>query len=296
MTMEQDTLPTIICDIRCELGEGPTFDPLSGKLFWFDIENRKLLEKSWPDGATIVHEFPFMASAMAIVDSGHQLVATENGLHIRESETGKLTLHTALEADNTVTRSNDGRVHPCGAFWIGTMGKKAERKAGAIYWFFKGELRRIFPDITIPNSICFSVDGSVAYFTDSQKGILFRVDCDPQTGLPSGEPKVFVDHRRQQGALDGSVIDADGQLWNARWGAGAVDVYDSGGKRVASHAVPARQPSCPAFAGVDAASIIVTTAMQGLNAEDRRTDEHAGKTFLLGLPVRGRFEPRVVIK
>ncbi len=293
--MENTRLAKIICGIRCELGEGPSFDPLSGKLFWFDIVNRKLLEKEWPDGKTVIHDLPFMASAMAVIDSERQLIAAENGLHIRETKTGRLSLHTPLEAENAATRSNDGRVHPCGALWIGTMGKKAERKAGAIYWFFKGELRQLYPDISIPNSICFSADGSIAYFTDSDKGLLFRVDCDPHTGLPTGEPKVFFDHRGKHGGLDGSVIDADGQIWNARWGAGMVDVYNDEGKRVASHAVPARQPSCPAFVGKDASGIIVTSAMQDMDEEERKADSHAGKTFQLGIPVRGRFEPRVII-
>lgn len=293
--MNDNKPPKIICDIRCELGEGPTFDPLSGKLFWFDIINRKLLEKSWPDGKTIVHDLPFMASAMAIIDSERQLIAGADGLYVRAAKSGELSLHTPLEADNAATRSNDGRVHPCGALWIGTMGRNAERKAGAIYWFFKGELRRLYPEISIPNSICFSADGAVAYFTDSAKGILFRVDCDPDTGLPKADPKVFFDHRRQHGGLDGSVMDADGHLWNARWGAGMVDVYNSEGKRIASHSVPASQPSCPAFAGKDAKNIVVTSAMEGLDEEARLTDQHAGKTFLLDLKVRGRFEPRVII-
>lgn len=285
----------IFCGIKCELGEGPSFDPLSGNVYWFDIANSRLLEKRWPDGETVVHDLPFMASAMGVIDAARQLICAEDGLYVRDAKTGNLSLHTPLEAGNPSTRSNDGRVHPCGALWIGTMGKKHERKAGAIYWFFKGELRRLYGDISIPNSICFSPDGTVAYFTDSEKGILFHVDCAPEMGLPEGEPSVFVDHRRQNGAIDGSVVDADGQLWNASWGARKVDVYDPSGKLVASHPVPARQPSCPAFAGGDASSLVVTSAMQGLDGKARLADPDGGKTFLLDVSVRGRLEPLVKI-
>jgi sugar lactone lactonase YvrE len=28
----------------------------------------------------------------------------------------------------------------------------------------------LFPDITIPNAICFSPDGAIAYFTDTMAG------------------------------------------------------------------------------------------------------------------------------
>ncbi len=105
---------------------GHAYDPATGKLFWFDIVGKKLLEKKFADGPTIVHDLPFMASALAMIDADRQLIAAEDGLYIRDVRTGALTLHTPLEADNPLTRSNDSRVHPCGAFWIGTMAKDEE--------------------------------------------------------------------------------------------------------------------------------------------------------------------------
>ena len=111
-------------DVVCELGEGPSYDPTSGKLYWFDIVGKKLLEKKFADGPTIVHDLPFMASACATIDAGRQLIAAEDGIYIRDVRTGGLTLHTPLEAGNQLTRANDSRVHPCGAFWIGTMARE----------------------------------------------------------------------------------------------------------------------------------------------------------------------------
>ncbi len=278
-----------------ELGEGPTYDPATDTLFWFDIVAGKLLQQPMGGGDTISHELPVMASALGIVDGERQLLVTEKGLYLRDTKSGALTLHMPLEADNAVTRSNDSRVHPCGAFWIGTMGKNAERHAGAIYWYFKGELRQLFPDITVSNSICFSPDGGTAYFTDTMKGLLFRIDCDPATGLPTGEPAVFFDHRGGDGGLDGSIVDAEGVLWNARWGAGLIDSYSPRGERLQTISVPALQPTCPAFVGKNADRLAVTSAWQGMDEETRRRDPQAGKTFLLDLAVKGRLEPRVAL-
>jgi sugar lactone lactonase YvrE len=286
---------SIFSDVACELGEGPSYDPGSAKLFWFDIVGRKLMEKVFPDGETVAHDLPFMASAMAVVDAGRQLIVAENGLHIRDMRTGALTLHTPLEADNPLTRSNDSRVHPSGSMWIGTMPKDEGSKDGAIYWFHAGEIRLIYPGIAIPNSICFSPDGATAYFIDTPTGLLLRVACDPLTGLPQGEPAVFLDWRGQEGHIDGSVVDADGVLWNARWGAGSLDAWSPEGRRLRSIPIPARQSSCPAFVGPDAARIAVTSAWKGMDAEARRADPHGGKTFFVDLPVRGRFEPKVLI-
>jgi sugar lactone lactonase len=286
---------TVLSDIACQLGEGPTYDPHSGKLFWFDIRGRKLLEKAMPDGAVTVHDLPEMASALGVIDDVRQLLVTETGLYVRDVRTGALSLHTPLEADNPATRSNDSRVHPCGAFWIGTMSKGEEKGAGAIYWFFRGELRVLFPGIGIPNSICFSPDGATAYYADTAVNLLMRVACDPKTGLPRGEPSVFFDQRKDKGGLDGSVVDADGVLWNARWGAASLDAYSPDGKRIRSIAIPAKQSSCPAFVGAKADRIAVTSAWQGMDEAARKRDPHAGKTFLVDLPVNGKHEPRVLI-
>jgi sugar lactone lactonase YvrE len=283
---------TVLCDVACMLGEGPSSDPATGRLYWFDIEGRKLLERAFPDGPTIVHDLPVMASAIGFVDPARQMIVAEDGLYLRDARSGRMSLHAPLEADDATTRSNDARVHPCGAFWIGTMSKAGSTAAGAIYWFFKGELRRLYGGISIPNSICFSPDGATAYFTDTPTGLLMRVACDPSTGLPVGRPNVFVDARDRDGYIDGSVVDADGVLWNARWGGGAVDAWSPEGTLLATIGLPALQTTCPAFAGPGADRMIVTSAARD---RDRGREPMAGKTFLLDRPMRGRPEPRVAL-
>ncbi len=285
---------SILSDHVCQLGEGPSYDPATGTLYWFDILNGLLLEHR-SGNETKIHKLGRMASAIAVIDGERQLISAEDGLYLRESATGRLSLHTPIEADNPVTRSNDGRVHPCGAFWVSTMGKKAETGTGSIYWFFKGELRRLFAGVSIPNSIAFSSDGTVAYYTDSARGLLMRTQCDPATGLPEGEPKLFADRGGGSGDHDGSVVDAEGVLWNARWGESRVTAYAPDGRLVRSIAMPAVQCSCPAFYGPDADRLAVTSAWSGMDEKQRAADPQAGKTFLIDLPVKGRFEPRVLI-
>jgi sugar lactone lactonase len=290
-----DAKVSILSDIRCELGEGPTYDPATDTLWWFDIVGRRLLEYPFPNGPTKTHELPLMASALAFTATGERVLATEHGVQLRDLATGKLTMLAPIEADNEGTRSNDARVHRSGAFWIGTMSKSGEAEAGAIYHFFAGEVRTLYTGITVPNSICFSPQGDVAYYADTRRNLLFRVDCDPANGLPVGEPSVLLDHHGKPGGLDGSVCDADGIVWNARWGSGRLDAYAPDGSQLHSVAIPARQTSCPAFVGKDAGSFAVTSALQGMDAAAREADSDGGKTFLVELPVRGRFEPHVRI-
>ncbi|MBL8585015.1 MAG: SMP-30/gluconolactonase/LRE family protein, partial [Rhizobiaceae bacterium] len=278
---------TVFSEVECELGEGPTYDPASDRLFWFDIRGHRLLEQASHSHETTVHELPLAASALAVIDAERQLLATEKGLYVREVSTGRLSLLAAIEEEKAHTRSNDSRVHPSGAFWMGTMGKSSEPRAGAIYWHFRGETRLLYPDVSIPNSICFSWDGSVAYFADSARGDIMRVACDLVSGLPAGEPQVFRHRSLAPGEPDGSIVDEDGVLWNARWAASRLDAYAPDGQLLRSIDLPARQVTCPAFIGARADRIAVTSAWQAYDAKARAEDPNAGKTFLLDLPVKG---------
>lgn len=278
----------------CALGEGPTFDPDKNKAWWFDILGKTLIEKELDTGRTTVHSLPVMGSALAVVDANRHLIVCEDGLYIRSQTDGALSLLKPLEADNPITRSNDSRVHPCGAIWIGTMGKKAEIGAGAIYHFFRGKIQRIFPDISVSNAICFSADGGTGYYSDTLTGQVMRVELDAATGLPTGRPTVFLDKRDDvAGGPDGAVVDADGLFWNARWGASCVAAFDASGSCVETVRLPVSQVTCPAF--ITDGRMIVTSAAENLDEQQLAEQPLAGQTFLLDRRFNIRFEPKVVL-
>jgi sugar lactone lactonase YvrE len=283
---------SILCNERCHLGEGPTYDVTTDTAWWFDIIEGRLFEAQLGGGATRIHQLGRMASALARVDRDRQLIVAEDGLYIRSRCDGAMQLYRPLEADNPRTRSNDARVHPSGTFWIGTMGRKAEQAMGAIYALHRGEILQLFPNITIPNAICFSPGGATGYFADTGENVLYRVDLDPVTGLPTGAPEVLLRHRGV-GGLDGAVVDADGLIWNARWGGGCVDIYSPQGTHLRSLHVPALQSSCPAFVGPDLSRLLVTSAWQDMDEAARTADPDHGRTFLLEAAARGRAEPDV---
>lgn len=288
---------SVLCEERCHLGEGPAYDAGSDTAWWFDIVERRLFEARLSTGAVTVHELPFMASALAPVDGGRQLLSTEGGLVLRDVATGHLEQVAAVEDDNAGTRSNDARVHPCGTFWISTMGRHAEPGAGTIYAYRAGEVTPLFSGITIPNAICFSPDGATGYFADTHENLLHRVRLDPATGLPREAPEPLHRHDAE-GGLDGAVTDAEGLIWCAIWGGARLNVYSPDGELVRTVPVPARQPSCPVFVGRDFDRVLVTSAYEGMDAAGRTADPGHGRTFILGpgLPgagLRGRAEPRV---
>jgi sugar lactone lactonase YvrE len=290
----EEVATAIVCAERCHLGEGATYDAASDTAWWFDILERRLFEARLGTGAIVIHDLPVMASALAYVDDGRQLVAAEDGLYLRATASGTLQRVLTIGPDNGTTRSNDSRVHPSGTFWTSIMGRKAEMGAGAISALHQGELKRLFAGLTIPNAICFSPDGATGYFADTRENLLFRVPLDPATGLPSGHPSALRRHEGK-GGLDGAVTDADGVIWCARWGGACIDAYAPDGTHLRTIATPALQTTCPVFVGPDYSRLLVTSAYEDMDAATRAADPEHGRTFLLDLGIRGRPEPRVVL-
>jgi len=268
----------------CKLGEGPMWHPERGELFWFDIMGRTLHSKaqSW--------SFEDYVSAAGWVDRGTLILATSKALVRFDLVTGTATPLIALEAESGATRSNDGRADPYGGFWIGTMGVHAEPNAGAIYRYYRGELRKLVSDVTISNAICFSPDGTTAYYCDTTTSVIMQQPLSPRDGWPVGSATVFVDLSADGINPDGAVIDADGYLWNAQWGHGRVARYAPDGTLERVVDVPATQASCPAFGGDDLRTLFCTTAQVGLTNAPA-----AGQTYYTQTDIKGQPEHRVIL-
>jgi sugar lactone lactonase YvrE len=283
---------TVFDDRRCELGEGPLWHPKRSQLYWFDIIGKRLMTVG-ADGPQEWH-FAHMVSAAGWLTAKEVLIASEVALFRFNLDTGTRTDVTALEADNAVTRPNDGRADPYGGFWIGTMGKRAEKGAGSIWRYYRGTLRRLYAGITIPNSISFPPGGQVAHFTDNAHGRVMRVALDAD-GWPKGEPEVYLDFAGQGCDPDGAVCDADGCLWVALWGAGRVACYAPDGVLIRSVDFDAPQTSCPAFGGEGFSTLYCTTALEGMDTAARAAHPRAGMTFAAQGVARGLPEYQVIL-
>ena len=272
----------------CSLGEGPLWHPMRNELFWFDILGKRMLSRKGDAGCE--WQFDVHFSAAGWVDQDTLLLASETALWRFEVETGDKSQICSLEADNLITRSNDGRADPWGGFWIGTMGKRAEPSAGSIYRYYRGAVRKLVANITISNAICFAPDKNCAFYTDTVTQKIMRQPLASADGWPVGTPDVFVDLTGARLNPDGAVCDADGNLWVAMWGASCVICFAPDGRELRRVELPARQPTCPAFGGPTLRDLYVTSASDGLPA-----DTANGATYLFPDVSQGRPEPRVIL-
>jgi sugar lactone lactonase YvrE len=100
-------------------------------------------------------------------------------------------------------------------------------------------------------------------------------DYDVETGAISNG-WVVVEASTAPGLPDGSVVEAEGCIWKARWGAGKVIKFTPEGKIDRRFGFPATNISCVGFGGSDLKSLFVTSA-----------ETHAGSLFVMDAGTTG---------
>lgn len=278
---------------RCELGEGAFWHPERQQFFWFDILAGKLHAQD--GGKPVSWDMGEFASAAGWISRDELMIASETALWKLDLVTNAREKLVPLSADMPHLRSNDGRADPWGGFWIGTMGKSAQQEAGSIWRYYKGEMRELFPKISITNAICFDAAREIAYFADTRPGLVWSQRLDAATGWPVGSPEVYLDLASEGLSPDGAVVDAAGNFWNAQWGAGRVACYAPDGTFIGAETFDASNISCPAFGGAELDTLFATSAQQGMDDDARKAEPGAGMTFHRKIAARGLAEPRVIL-
>lgn len=277
-------------DSRCTLGEGPQWDAINKRLYWCDIIEKRLHWLSPASGESGHYQLDHMVSLATPLELGGLLLVGEDRLCRFDPSSGNVEAFCDFETDNPVTRSNDARVDRHGSLWLSTMGKHAEKGAGSLYRLHQGKLHTLRTGLTIPNAICFAPQGDVAYFTDTEQGIVMRWALDEE-GFPIGEPTPWADFSKGEGSPDGAVVDEQGHVWLALWGAGQVVQLNQDGKVIGRIALPVSQPSCSAFAGPDLKTLYITTAQEGFSADQLAQEPTAGSLYVVETGIKGLAEP-----
>jgi L-arabinonolactonase len=273
------------------LGEGVLWDNVGRRLWWTDIQERRLFRYEPVKGVLETFELPERLGSFGFVDGSDRLIAAfESGFAYLHPESGRLQwIDRPPHAAGNV-RFNDGRVDPKGRFWAGSMVEGAGEPTAKLYCLCNGLAEVHLTGVAICNSVCFSTDARHMYFADSPHRTIHRFDINPVNGTLCNR-HVFAQTPR--GAFpDGSNIDAEGHLWNAQWGAGRVVRYAPDGTISGSIELPVTQPTCIAFGGDALDYLFITTAREHLSAEALSSQPQAGHLFIYKTNIHGNPEPR----
>lgn len=292
---------TSVVDCQCTLGEGIFWDARGGQLWWVDVPMPSRLFRYDPASTELTSwDMDEMITSVAARTNADGLVVASHGgfNYFDPDEPG---LHRILDPEpmKPFNRGNDGAADPAGRFWLGTMQNNIAPDGSSIDIVGNsGALFRIDPDlschrmisdVTISNTICWSPDAKVMYFTDTVTGTLFAYDFDVATGEISNK-RDFA--RFERGHPDGSTVDAEGYLWNARWDGSCVVRFAPDGSVDRVIEVPAPLVTNCTFGDSDLSTLYITTARFGLSDSDLERAPEAGNIMAVQTNVRGMADNR----
>ncbi len=282
----QDVEPVL--DLRAELGEGPVWDPAAPCLYFVDVLRGHVYRFDPETGGQRTYEIGQSVGAVALTDAGDLLLAVRNGFARLDLASGMVTSIADVEADRPDQRMNDGKCDPQGRFWAGTMALDEHAGAGTLYCLgVDGRVRTMLTGVTVSNGLDWTADGRVMYFIDSPSQRIDRFDFDADAGAIANR-RPFVHIPADLGAPDGLTLDADGYVWVALWGGGALHRYAPDGSLDTIVRMPTTYPTSCTFGGADLGDLYITTAAIRLSAADRAQQPGAGGLFRLRPGVSGR--------
>ncbi|MGI5443081.1 SMP-30/gluconolactonase/LRE family protein [Streptomyces shenzhenensis] len=268
--------------VRAEatLGEGPTWDPATGRLLWIDILGMRIHTYDPASGGRTVRTTEQHIGAVKPRAGGGLVLNLRDGIGLLDPDGTFRWLHREPVPGR---RANDAAVAPDGALWAGTMrydetagGGTLARVTGA------GEVRTVLPSVTVSNGTGWSPDGRLMYYVDTPTR---RIDVFDFDGEQAMNRRPLAEIEEGAGFPDGLTVDADGCVWVALWDGAAVRRYTPGGALDRVLTVPAVRPTACAFGGTDLTDLYITTARTGLN------QPHPLSGSLLVLPAAGRGVP-----
>jgi sugar lactone lactonase YvrE len=267
------------------LGEGPVWDGVREELVWVDVD-RGLVHRWTPARRREVALDVGQEIGCAVPRVGGGLVlALRDGFAVLRPGTERPEPVAWVERGRPGTRMNDGACDARGRFWAGTMSLAGHRRCAALYRLDPDlRLTRALSGLSISNGLGWSPDGTRMYHVDTplRRVDVYEFDLDPGA---IGHRVGAIDVPAVQGKPDGLAFDAEGGVWVALWGGGAVQRYDPAGRPSERIELPVSQVTSCCFGDPDLSTLYVTSAARGA----RRDQPLAGALFacrpgVAGLP------------
>ncbi len=241
--------------LACGYGliEGPRVDG-DGTLYFSDVTNGGVFRRR-PDGAidTVVPKRRGVGGIALHADGG-LVISGKTICHVRDGKTRVVFARDDVPGFNDLFTDAGGRVYT-GSMRSNPFTEHGPRTPGECYRIeAEGRAMELYDNISLTNGIGFSPDGGTIYHSDTAPSLIHvhRLDA---AGRATPEPPIRV-----EGRPDGLAVDAEGGVWVALYGAGAVQRYLPSGAADVRIALPARAVTSLCFGGADLRDLYVVTA------------------------------------
>ncbi|CAH1687811.1 Sugar lactone lactonase YvrE [Hyphomicrobiales bacterium] len=272
------------------LGESPVWSQTEEALYWVDIRAPSVARLD-ADGAVTRWPLPELAGAVMLHRGGGLVLGLKSGLYAFDTVTAALRQLLPVDEGHVENRINDSRCDGRGRIWFSTMWDFGRASTGSLYCVGPGlACKRILDGLTVPNAICFAPAGDRVYVADSARGTIDCLDLDVDTGEVRARGP-FVPAGVVPGKPDGATVDAEGFVWNARFGAGSLARFAPDGRLDKLVSLPVSNPTSCSFGGPGLRTLFITTATQGLSPEQHEAEPLAGAVLAFEPAVAGLPEP-----
>ena len=278
---------------RDQLGEGPLWDEAEQSLYWIDSYG-PAVHRHEPAGGRRTWALPEHVGSIALRQGGGAVCSLRSGFHALDFATGAVTLLAEAAPPDPRTRINDGKVDRQGRFVAGAMDYEERDPICGLYRLdIDARVTELDHGIVCSNGPCWSLDGTIFYFADTSKRVIYAYDYDVATGGVANR-RTFVDFAAMgfPGYPDGATVDAEDCLWSCEVYRGRLLRFRPDGTLDRVVGLPIESATSIMFGGPNLDIAYVTSMAREVGGLPPREAE-AGMLFAVyGLGVRGVPEPR----
>jgi sugar lactone lactonase YvrE len=251
----------------CSLGEGPTWDSGSQRLYWVDILENRIYRYDPADESTTSWTTPEHVGFVVARPDGGLVAGFKSGLHhVALNDDGSVTASRIDHADDNRddVRFNDATSDSEGRIWACTLGGTPEEPLGT-YYCYGIDLSRHTVDAgyLVANGPALSPDRRLLYTVETAghsvrpKGVY--VSHITANGTLEAQ-RLLIDWSAYQSSPDGVVTDRDGNLWLGEFRGNVLRRFSPDGERLASVPLPAWNVTKAVFGGEHGDLVYVTSA------------------------------------
>lgn len=277
-----------------KLGEAILWHAARQCLYWIDLLEPELFcadatpgnVQSWPLA------LPAPLGAIAATENPNLLlVSHRNGLSLLNLTDFSLTDFADPENGRDMISYNDLKCDRWQRCWVGTSHLLEREPRGALWCVVRPtEFALGDAGFAVANGPAFSKDGKTMYFNDSLGRQTLAYDIDNLGLLPRNRRRIR-NYSADEGLPDGNTVDADGNIWTAHWGGSQISQMTPTGAVLKTYHVPALNVTTLCFGGTDYKTLYITTARDGMTAEQLDAQPLSGSLFFIQPGVQGLAEP-----